>query len=148
MPGRCRLSGPTKHPIGRSENMRRIRSTDTGPELMVRRGLHAQGYRYRLHLPTLRGKPDIVFTRSRVAIFVNGCFWHRHLDCREASRPRSRSAYWEAKLDRNVERDRENRAELERSGFRVVTVWECDIERDISSVLDEISRTLVPRPSF
>jgi len=125
--------------------MRRIRSKNTKPEMILRRALHALGMRYRLHVKNLPGKPDIVFAGARLAVLVHGCFWHRHPGCREASKPRSRSDYWEPKLNRNVARDAEHTAALEHAGYRVVVVWECDIERDLESAVDAI-RTVVSPP--
>lgn len=113
----------------RSALMSRIRSKDTKPELVVRRALHALGYRFRLHAKELPGKPDIVFRARRKAIFVHGCFWHRHPGCRIASEPKSRQDYWEAKFARNVERDRYNLSALKTDGWRVLVVWECQTRR-------------------
>lgn len=108
--------------------MQAIRSKDTKPELRVRRLLHAMGYRFRVHLKDLAGKPDIAFTRRRKVIFVHGCFWHGHqgVGCPDGSRPRSNTGYWNPKLDRNAERDRENTAALEAAGWHVLTVWACE----------------------
>src|ERR1700761_3512616 len=92
-------------PERRSKKMSRISSKDTKPELVVRRLLHGLGYRYRLHRKDLPGKPDLVFTKRKKVIFVHGCFWHQHSECREGRIPGSRLDYWEAKLKRNVERD-------------------------------------------
>lgn len=107
--------------------MSRIRSKDTVPELLVRRAAHALGYRFRLHRKDLPGKPDLVFPRLRSVIFVQGCFWHLHQGCREGRIPRSRREYWEPKLKRNVERDLAALAQLEASGWRVLTIWECEV---------------------
>ena len=108
--------------------MQAIRSKDTKPELRVRRILHAMGYRFRVHLKDLAGKPDIAFTRRRKIIFVHGCFWHGHQaeGCPDGSRPRSNTGYWNPKLDRNAQRDRENAAALEGAGWNVLTVWACE----------------------
>jgi DNA mismatch endonuclease, patch repair protein len=111
-------------PISRSENMRRIRSKDTTPELMVRRLLYRLGYRYRLHYTKLPGKPDIVFPGRRKVIFVHGCFWHAH-QCRIAHQPRTKLYYWSPKLARNVERDARNQAALLSLGWETFAVWEC-----------------------
>lgn len=114
--------------IGRSENMRRIRSKDTKPELAVRRVAHAMGFRYRLHRTDLPGKPDLVFPGRRKVVFVHGCFWHQHPDaaCTDARLPKSRQEYWLPKLARNSARDRENVSALERLGWHVLTIWECE----------------------
>lgn len=104
-----------------------IRKTGSKPELLIRRLAHKLGYRFRINRRDLPGTPDIVFPRRRKIIFVHGCFWHRH-DCNLAGRvPRVRTEYWGPKLDRNVERDRAARATLEGAGWRVLTIWECEI---------------------
>jgi DNA mismatch endonuclease (patch repair protein) len=113
-------------PAERSENMRRIRSRDTNPELAVRSLVHRLGFRFRLHRPDLPGKPDLVFPSMRKVIFVHGCFWHQHKHCIDGRVPRSRSEYWEPKLTRNVERDRAARTALRRAGWRSLTIWECE----------------------
>lgn len=113
----------------RSENMRRIRSTNTAPEIHVRRVAHTLGYRFRLHRRDLPGRPDLVFPRLRAVILVHGCFWHQHTRCREGRVPGSHRGYWSPKLARNVARDRSNRRKLQRLGWRVLTVWECEICR-------------------
>jgi DNA mismatch endonuclease (patch repair protein) len=112
---------------GRSENMRRIRSKNTRPELIVRKFLHSMGYRYRLHEESLPGNPDIVFKKLRKIVLVHGCFWHMHGKCREGRIPNSRREYWESKLLRNAERDARNLAELQKLGWKVLTVWECEL---------------------
>src|SRR5690606_5607561 len=104
----------------------RIRSSGTSPELAVRRMLHARPLRFRLHRKDLPGRPDIVLPKYRTAIFVHGCFWHQQLDCRLASKPKTRTDYWQPKLAGNVERDARNKAALEFQGWRVETIWECD----------------------
>lgn len=109
----------------RSRNMRNIQSKNTAPELVLRRLLSQLGYRYRLHLPNLPGRPDIVFQSRRKVIFVHGCFWHQHSACREGRVPSSRIEYWEPKLQRNRARDASNQARLEADGWKVLVVWEC-----------------------
>ncbi|MCX5511915.1 very short patch repair endonuclease [Kaistia algarum] len=109
--------------------MQRVGSRDTRPELVVRRALHAAGFRFRLHDRSLPGTPDIVLARWRTAIFVHGCFWHRHEGCRYSGMPKTRTDFWSMKFDRNVERDRANRKELQAAGWCVVEVWECEIKR-------------------
>ena len=112
----------------RSELMRRVRSRDTKPEMRVRRIVHGLGYRYRLHARDLPGKPDMVFRPAKKAIFVHGCFWHRHPGCSRSRTPRSpeRRSFWESKLEGNVVRDRRNLEDLERDGWRVLVIWECE----------------------
>ena len=103
-------------PEKRSANMSRIRSKDTKPEMVVRRHLHALEVRYSLHSSKLPGHPDIVLPKWHTVIFVNGCFWHRHEGCRTATMPRSNVEFWQAKFDRNVARDKKERAALEAAG--------------------------------
>lgn len=114
----------------RSRMMSGIRSRDTKPELVVRRALHGMGYRYRLHAKELPGRPDIVFRRRQLAIFVQGCFWHRHPDpgCRLARLPKSRLDFWLPKLEGNRRRDVANVERLESAGWRVLLVWECQLK--------------------
>ena len=107
--------------------MARVRSKDTEPELAVRREVHAAGFRYRLHGKTLPGTPDLVFPRSSVAVFINGCFWHGH-NCEDGTRPASNTDYWNAKINRNIARDRRNAAALRRKGWRVIVIWTCRLE--------------------
>jgi DNA mismatch endonuclease (patch repair protein) len=115
----------------RSVVMSRVRSKDSKPEMVVRSLVHRMGFRFRLHSNRLQGCPDLVFSGRRKIIFVHGCFWHGH-HCRAGrNRPTSRKDYWDAKLERNVERDRLNLAQLRREGWSVLAVWECQTrERD------------------
>lgn len=113
-------------PERRGENMRRVRGKDTRPELTVRRALHALGRRFRLHRKDLPGKPDIVLAKDRLAIFVHGCFWHRHESCPRASMPSTRREFWESKFARTVERDAEQTAALRAAGWRPEVIWECE----------------------
>lgn len=109
----------------RSENMRRIRSRDTNPELAVRRSVHGMGYRFRLHVNSLPGRPDLVLPRHHKIIQVHGCFWHSHTGCPETHVPLTRRTYWGPKLARNKQRDKQTSAALRRLGWRVLVVWEC-----------------------
>lgn len=112
----------------RSWVMSRVRSTNTKPEMRVRSALHRMGYRFRLHRKDLPGKPDVVLTKHRLAIFVHGCFWHRHSGCDKTRTPKTNVEFWEGKFKRNVERDRLNQVELRRMGWRVEVIWECEIK--------------------
>lgn len=114
-------------PQRRSWNMSRIRGRDTLPERAVRSALHRAGYRFRLHRKDLPGRPDIVLPKHSIVVFVHGCFWHRHPGCRFAYTPKSRITFWQQKFDGNVERDRRNVRALRALGWRVITVWECQI---------------------
>lgn len=115
--------------LSRSEVMSRIRSKNTKPELAVRRLLHSLGFRFRLHRRDLPGKPDLVLPRYRLAVFVQGCFWHQHPGCLLASTPKTRREYWGPKLAGNVRRDEEVHAALVSLGWRVAVIWECDARR-------------------
>jgi DNA mismatch endonuclease (patch repair protein) len=108
--------------------MSQIRSKDTKPELEVRRWLHKQGYRFRLHRKTLPGTPDIVLPRHKVVIFVHGCFWHRHKNCARATVPQTNQAYWNAKFLRNVIKDKEALFALNSLGWKVLVIWECEVK--------------------
>lgn len=123
----------------RSTRMSRIRGRDTKPELAVRRLVHGLGYRYRLHRKDLPGKPDLVFAGRRAVILVHGCFWHRHPDpaCKLARMPKSRLEFWEPKLASNRERDLAVEQRLNESGWRVLTVWECEL-RDPEAVAAKV----------
>jgi DNA mismatch endonuclease (patch repair protein) len=117
----------------RSRNMAAIRSRNTKPEVRVRRVLHGMGFRFRLHRKDLPGRPDIVLPKFRTAIFVHGCFWHCHR-CKYGSVvPATRAEFWAAKRGGNVARDRRNRAELGRLGWRVVVVWECEVRTEAAA---------------
>ena len=119
-------------PQRRSENMRRIKSKDMKPELLVRSIVHRMGYRFRLHRKDLPGKPDLVLPSRKKAIFVHGCFWHQHKACREGRMPGSRRDYWVPKLQRNVERDAHNSELLKAKGWSVLTIWECEVKDEAS----------------
>lgn len=105
--------------------MARVKGRDTRPEMRIRRALHAAGLRYRLQAKELPGRPDIVFRRAKLVIFVHGCFWHRHPGCLHARMPKSRIDFWEDKLRRNVERDARAVSQLEAAAWTVMTLWEC-----------------------
>jgi DNA mismatch endonuclease, patch repair protein len=132
----------------RSWNMSRIRSKNTKPELIVRSMLHQMGYRFRLHgkvakkyysKGVLPGKPDIVLVKSKTVIFVHGCFWHRHENCKEATVPKTKTDWWITKLNKNVERDKLNRSKLKEMGWEPLIVWECQIKK---SNISELKRKL------
>jgi DNA mismatch endonuclease (patch repair protein) len=121
----------------RSALMSRVRSKDTKPELLVRSMIHRMGFRYRLHSTNLAGRPDLVFAGRKKIVFVHGCFWHGH-NCRAGrNRPASRITYWNAKLERNMRRDRSNSARLRRQGWSVLAVWECQVREN-----DHLARRL------
>ena len=128
----------TLTPEQRSAIMSRIRSKDTKPEMVVRRHLHALGFRYRLHVSKLPGHPDIVLPKWRTVVFVNGCFWHRHEGCKIATMPKSNVEFWTAKFQRNVERDAKGQAALKAAGWKVIVIWECELKRHIHLLADKI----------
>ncbi len=111
--------------------MAQVKSENTSPELAIRKLLHRLGYRFRLHRKDLPGKPDIVLPKYNTVIFVHGCFWHGHTGCKRAARPTSNTDFWNKKLDRNIERDRKAREELEKMDWRVITIWTSGRERAI-----------------
>ena len=114
----------------RSAMMARIRGRDTAPELAVRRIAHRMGLRFRLHRKDLPGRPDLVFPKHRLAVFVHGCFWHRHEGCRHATTPKSRVVFWTEKLAMNVARDARQEAALKELGWRVLVIWECETRNE------------------
>lgn len=132
-------------PEQRRLNMSRIKATNTKPELFVRKALHALGYRFRLHRCDLPGCPDIVLPKYRVVIFVHGCFWHGH-ECPMFKLPTTRAAFWQKKIDQNQRRDKRVQAELIRSHWRVLTVWECALRgprrQSPETVMNRIARWL------
>jgi DNA mismatch endonuclease (patch repair protein) len=124
----------------RSRMMAAVKGRNTGPEKHVRSVLFRKGFRYRLHRKDLPGKPDIALPRYRIAIFVHGCFWHGH-DCPKGRhRPATRRAFWDAKLDGNIARDRANQAALEEAGWTVSVLWTCQLEDDLSQLLSLLSQ--------
>ncbi|MCL6563865.1 MAG: very short patch repair endonuclease [Firmicutes bacterium] len=134
-------------PERRSRLMARVRGKNTRVEWRVRHLVYTLGYRYRLHVDTLPGTPDLVFPGRKAVVFVHGCFWHRH-HCRRGRIPKSRCEFWSAKLERNVERDRYVRRQLEADGWRVMVVWECEtLIRDTSSLTQKIIEFLGPSRS-
>ena len=110
----------------RSYNMSRIKGKDTKPEMLVRRFLHANGFRYRLHVKDMPGKPDIVLPKYKTMIFVHGCFWHQHPGCKRAQTPKTQPEFWEHKFRNNLARDRRNVTALEQRGWKVSVIWECE----------------------
>lgn len=126
---------------GISLRMRRVKQRDTAPELIVRKVLFAAGYRYRIHRRDLPGSPDVVFPGRRKVVFVNGCFWHGHEDCPRASLPKTRLEYWRDRISINRERDVRSIAALEKLGWTVDTIWECET-RDVISLERRLIRFL------
>ena len=112
----------------RSRNMSAIKSKNTKPEIKVRKVLHSMGYRFRLHRKDLPGSPDIVLPKYKTVIFVHGCFWHRHENCKYASTPKTRQEFWKAKFRDNINRDKLNQENLSSMGWKIIIVWECEIK--------------------
>ncbi|MDA8170250.1 MAG: DNA mismatch endonuclease Vsr [Nitrospiraceae bacterium] len=131
----------TLSPERRSANMRKIRSRDTSPEILVRRLVHGMGFRFRLHDTRLPGKPDIVLPRLKRIIEVRGCFWHQHPGCIDSHIPKTRLKYWVPKLAKNKRRDKENEAKLNALGWRMFVVWECEI-KDTKKLVKRLARFL------
>lgn len=127
----------------RSLVMRCVRSKDTKPEMRIRSALHRAGYRFRLHRTDLPGTPDIVLPHYNTVIFVNGCFWHQHPGCRKATIPQNNRQFWKRKLARTVERDKQNRKDLQRLGWNIITIWECEIRASFDTTMDRVFAQLM-----
>lgn len=122
--------------------MARVRSKDTKPEIIVRKILHSRGFRYRLHVRYLPGRPDLVFVRSKKVIFVHGCFWHRHTKCARCTTPSANSEFWKRKFDENIERDKKNLKNLKQQGWQPLIVWECELD-DLPSLTKKLTSFLI-----
>jgi DNA mismatch endonuclease (patch repair protein) len=122
----------------RSSVMSKIRSKNTKPEIILRKALFSNGFRYRIHDKNFPGKPDIVMPKYRTVIFVHGCFWHHHSDCKEGKVPKTNTKFWSEKLSKNIERDVRHNLALTALGWKIITVWECEIEKRLSVVLDKL----------
>lgn len=118
-----------KKPMTRSQNRSRVKSKNTKPEVFLRKLLWNKGFRYRLNYKELPGSTDLYIPKYRVAIFVNGCFWHMHEDCRYSAIPKNNHEFWKNKLEGNVKRDKKNYAQLESMGIKVIVVWGCEIKQ-------------------
>lgn len=126
----------------RSKNMSHIRSTNSKPEEIVRKYLFSNGFRYRKNVRSLPGCPDIVLPKYHTVIFVNGCFWHKH-DCGRFVWPSTNIEYWRHKISRNVERDRENKIKLTEMGWKVLTIWECELKKNVREKrLEQLIKTI------
>lgn len=122
----------------RSEVMKKIKGKDTKPEKTLRSALFSKGYRFRIHRKDLPGNPDIVLSKYKTAIFVHGCFWHYHEGCREGRIPSTNTEFWNNKLSKNIERDKWNIKSLEESGWKVIVIWECEIEKNITESISKL----------
>jgi len=126
--------------VTRSYNMSRIKSKNTKPEILVRKFLFAKGFRYRIHDKKLPGKPDIVLPKFKTVIFVNGCFWHGHENCKYFKLPGTRSEWWNEKIEKNIDNDLKKHSQLISAGYRVIIIWECEIKNKsfYTTIIDEI----------
>lgn len=118
----------------KSYNMSKIRGKDTKPEILVRKFLFSKGFRYKLHDKKLPGTPDIVFPKYKTVIFINGCFWHGHKDCKFYVTPKTRVEWWLDKINRNIEKDIENEAKLVNIGWNIIVVWECELKPSVREI--------------
>ena len=134
------MSSEVPHKVSeqRSRNMSAIKSKNTKPEIAVRKVLHSMGYRFRLHSKDLPGSPDIVLPKYKTVIFVHGCFWHRHENCKYASTPKTRKEFWENKFKSNVKRDNLNQANLSLKGWKIIILWECQVKEDMKKRIREL----------
>lgn len=134
-----------KRPMTRSENMARVKNKNTKPEIYLRKLLWHRGFRYRINYKQLPGSPDIFIPRYNTIIFVNGCFWHMHENCKYSSIPKTNRDFWEKKLKSNVKRDAKNYEELKKLGFNVIVVWQCEINKMKSdeSILENIINEII-----
>ena len=134
-----------KHPMTRSENMARVKNKNTKPEIYLRKLLWHRGLRYRINYKQLPGSPDIFIPRYNTIIFVNGCFWHMHENCKYSSIPKTNRDFWEKKLKSNVKRDEENYDELNKMGYNVIVVWQCEINKmkNDESILENIINKII-----
>ena len=128
----------------RSRLMAKIKGKNTGPERAVRSLLHRAGYRFRIHVRALPGTPDVVLPKYRAVVFVHGCFWHRHRNCKIATMPHTHKKFWSEKFSRNVANDARHRRKLRRMGWKVITVWSCQLKHS-DRVLAKIGKTLAPK---
>lgn len=129
----------------RSQIMSKIKGKDSKPELKLRSALHHRGYRFRLHRKDLPGKPDICLPMYKTVIFMHGCYWHRHKNCNKGqSTPSTNTEFWKKKFETNQERDIKNRKDLEKLGWFVITLWECEL-KNIDAIIDRIDTLLINR---
>jgi DNA mismatch endonuclease (patch repair protein) len=130
-------------PEVRSYNMSQIKGKNTKPEILVRKFLFSKGFRFRLHVKNLPGKPDIVLPKYKTVIFIHGCFWHGHEGCRYFVVPKTRTDWWLNKINGNKQNDQRKMTQLKKAGWRVINIWECELKpRSINSTLDNLERRL------
>lgn len=126
----------------RSKNMSKIRSKDTSIEVKVRKFLFAKGYRFRKNVKTMAGKPDIVMPKYKTVIFIHGCFWHRHQGCKDASTPKSNVEFWNKKFEANMRNDEKHKTTLMHEGWKVIEIWQCEIEDSFEVTMARVIETL------
>lgn len=130
-------------PKVRSYNMSRIKGKNTKPEIIVRKFLFSKGFRYRLHVKNLPGKPDIVLPKYKIVIFIHGCFWHSHENCKYAAVPKSNIDFWNKKLSGNKEKDKVNEALLKKACWKVIKIWECELKTNVqTNTLDSLCKKI------
>ena len=125
-------------PEKRSWNMSRIKGKDTKPEIAVRKYLFRKGFRFRKNDKRYPGKPDIVLPKYHTVIFIHGCFWHHHVGCKQATMPKTITEFWDKKFAQNADNDTRHKQQLEEMGFRVITIWECEIEKDFDGTMEKL----------
>lgn len=133
-------------PEKRSWNMSRIKGKDTKIEVEVRKYLFSKGYRFRKNDKRYPGKPDIVLPKYHVAIFVHGCFWHRHEGCKDATTPKTKTEFWLEKFDKNVKNDQIKQEKLRELGWKVIVIWECELKRSFQETMDKVEKELTRKP--
>ena len=133
-------------PEKRSWNMSRIKGKDTKIEVEVRKYLFSKGYRFRKNDKRYPGKSDIVLPKYHVAIFVHGCFWHRHEGCKDATTPKTRTEFWLEKFDKNVKNDQIKQEKLRELGWKVIVIWECELKRSFQETMDKVEKELTRKP--
>ena len=126
--------------------MSRIKGKDTNIEVEVRKYLFSKGYRFRKNDKRYPGKPDIVLPKYHVAIFVHGCFWHRHEGCKDATTPKTRTEFWLEKFDKNVKNDQIKQEKLRELGWKVIVIWECELKRSFQETMDKVEKELTRKP--
>lgn len=133
-------------PEQRKKNMKSIRGKDTKYEVLVRKALFAEGFRFRKNDKRFPGTPDIVLPKYRTVVFINGCFWHRHPGCKYATTPKTNVEFWNKKFEANVRKDKSSQESLETAGWNVVVLWECELKKDFDSVMSSLKQTILNNP--
>ena len=133
-------------PEQRKGNMKSIRSKDTKYDVLVRKALFAEGFRFRKNDKRLPGTPDIVLPKYKTVVFINGCFWHRHPGCKYATTPKTNVEFWNKKFEANVKKDISSRESLEAAGWNVVVLWECELKKDFDSAMNSLKQSVLNNP--